>query len=187
MAIDKVIDSAQLDADLTSVADAIRTKGGTSAALAFPAGFVSAVEAIETGGGGGSPQTFTFDNTITTTGGRDDAHAIVTGLLPFHTFEVVGYAYLVGATSTTKMRVNFGLTSDLFAGDFKINADGDTTTLFRITGEFSNGAMTYRCFYDGAQLKIATTKIMYDGFSFHWITTATEETPIVIHASVTGS
>lgn len=50
MAIDKAIDSAQLDADLTSVANAIRTKGGTSAALAFPAGFVSAVEAIETGG-----------------------------------------------------------------------------------------------------------------------------------------
>ena len=49
MAVDKLVDSAQLDADLTSVANAIRTKGGTSAQLAFPAGFVSAVEAIETG------------------------------------------------------------------------------------------------------------------------------------------
>lgn len=39
--------------DLTNIANAIRTKGGTSAQLAFPAGFVSAVEAIETGGGGG--------------------------------------------------------------------------------------------------------------------------------------
>lgn len=38
-------------ADLTSVANAIRTKGGTSAALAFPAGFVSAIGAIPTGGG----------------------------------------------------------------------------------------------------------------------------------------
>lgn len=38
-------------ADLTAVADAIRTKGGTSASLAFPQGFVDAVEAIETGGG----------------------------------------------------------------------------------------------------------------------------------------
>lgn len=36
------------DTDLTSVANAIRTKGGTSASLAFPAGFVSAVEAIST-------------------------------------------------------------------------------------------------------------------------------------------
>lgn len=50
MAIEYV-DSTQLDSDLTSVANAIRTKGGTSGQLAFPAGFVSAVEAIPTGGG----------------------------------------------------------------------------------------------------------------------------------------
>ena len=42
------------DTDLTAVADAIRTKGGTSASLAFPTGFVDAIEAIETGGSGGS-------------------------------------------------------------------------------------------------------------------------------------
>ena len=52
MAVDKLVDSSQLDADLTNVADAIRTKGGTSASLAFPTGFVSAVQAIPTGGGG---------------------------------------------------------------------------------------------------------------------------------------
>ena len=59
MAVDKLVDSTQLDADLTSVANAIRTKGGTSASLAFPAGFVSAVEAIPTGGGGGSKENIT--------------------------------------------------------------------------------------------------------------------------------
>lgn len=53
MAYDKVIDSAQLDADLTSVADAIRAKGGTSESMEFPDGFVSAVEGISAGGGGG--------------------------------------------------------------------------------------------------------------------------------------
>jgi hypothetical protein len=47
MALDKAVDSAQLNADLTAIADAIRTKGGTSAQLAFPDGFVSAVQAIE--------------------------------------------------------------------------------------------------------------------------------------------
>lgn len=36
-------------ADLTSVADAIRTKGGTSGQLVYPAGFVSAIQAIQTG------------------------------------------------------------------------------------------------------------------------------------------
>lgn len=51
MALDKVIDSAVLDADLLAVADAIRAKGGTSEQLAFPEGFVSAVEAILASGG----------------------------------------------------------------------------------------------------------------------------------------
>ena len=51
MASDKLVDSTQLDADLTSVANAIRTKGGTSASLAFPAGFVQAIADIPSGGG----------------------------------------------------------------------------------------------------------------------------------------
>lgn len=38
--------------DMTTVADAIRTKGGTSAPLAFPDGFANAVSAIQSGGGG---------------------------------------------------------------------------------------------------------------------------------------
>ena len=44
------------DTDLTSVADAIRTKGGTSSPLTYPAGFVSAIAAIPTG----SPDTWTW-------------------------------------------------------------------------------------------------------------------------------
>ena len=53
MSVDKLVDSSQLDTDLTSVANAIRTKGGTSAQLAFPAGFVSAIENIPSGGASG--------------------------------------------------------------------------------------------------------------------------------------
>lgn len=60
MAVDKLVDSAQLDSDLTSIANAIRTKGGTSAALAFPAGFMSAIGDIPTGGGGLAYDTGTF-------------------------------------------------------------------------------------------------------------------------------
>ena len=37
------------DTELTSVANAIRTKGGTSASLIYPTGFVSAIQAISTG------------------------------------------------------------------------------------------------------------------------------------------
>jgi len=50
MSVDKLVDSAQLDSDLTSVANAIRTKGGTSAQLAFPADFITAINAISGGG-----------------------------------------------------------------------------------------------------------------------------------------
>lgn len=50
MAVDKLVDSTQLDADLTSIANAIRTKGGTSAQLSFPSGFVTAIGNISTGG-----------------------------------------------------------------------------------------------------------------------------------------
>ena len=38
------------DTDLTAIANAIRTKGGTSSPLEFPNGFVSAVQAIPSGG-----------------------------------------------------------------------------------------------------------------------------------------
>ena len=38
------------DSDLTSIANAIRTKGGTSAQLPFPTGFVSAIGEIKSGG-----------------------------------------------------------------------------------------------------------------------------------------
>ena len=53
MAVDKLVDSTQLNTDLTSIANAIRTKGGTSAQLAFPSGFVSAIADIPSGGSGG--------------------------------------------------------------------------------------------------------------------------------------
>lgn len=51
MALDKVIDSAVLDAQLTSIADAIRSKGGTTNQLTL-AGMVVAINAIQTGSGG---------------------------------------------------------------------------------------------------------------------------------------
>ena len=48
MALDKVVDSAALDAQLTSIADAIRSKGGTTDQLTL-AGMVDAINAIQTG------------------------------------------------------------------------------------------------------------------------------------------
>ena len=57
--------------DLTKVASAIREKGGTSDSLVYPDGFVTAIQAIQTGGGTtpGAPGDITFydyDGTIIT-------------------------------------------------------------------------------------------------------------------------
>lgn len=67
MSVDKLVDSTQLNSDLTSVANAIRTKGGTSAQLAFPADFVSAISAIPSGGGGSGLSVATFSATPAST------------------------------------------------------------------------------------------------------------------------
>lgn len=50
MAFDKVVDSAELDAGMTLVADAIRSKGGTNAQILFPSGFAAAINALTNGG-----------------------------------------------------------------------------------------------------------------------------------------
>lgn len=47
--------------DLTKVAAAIREKGGTSDSLVYPDGFVTAIQAIQTGGGTSGSQTGVVD------------------------------------------------------------------------------------------------------------------------------
>ena len=51
MAVDKAVDSNAFDAKLTSVADAIRAKGGTTLTMSFPSGMVAAINEIETDSG----------------------------------------------------------------------------------------------------------------------------------------
>lgn len=55
------------DTELTAIADAIRTKGGTSSALEFPTGFVTEIGNIS--GGGGGATTVSFDDNCTFLGG----------------------------------------------------------------------------------------------------------------------
>ena len=92
--------------DLTSIANAIRTKGSTSAQLAFPTGFVSAIEALPTGGGGGSdvPSGYTQLKYIETSG----TQYIVTGFHPTLDTKIqvtgqrlieTGYGSLMGCSS----------------------------------------------------------------------------------------
>lgn len=52
MSYDKLVDSAKLDADLHSVADAIREKARTSEEMVFPDGFVKTIQAISSNASG---------------------------------------------------------------------------------------------------------------------------------------
>lgn len=59
------------DTELTSIANAIRTKGGTQSQLEFPTGFVSAVQAIPTGSGVIQSLSVTANGTYTPPSGVD--------------------------------------------------------------------------------------------------------------------
>ena len=52
----KVVNSDQLDSDITAVADAIRERSGTSGKMAFPNGMADAVRSIPSGGGAELPK-----------------------------------------------------------------------------------------------------------------------------------
>ena len=78
--------------DLTAVADAIRAKGGTAAQLVYPSGFVSAIQAIETGGGSGSDELVNslIDRTIS-------------GTYVNNTVTIIGRYSLAGCTKLTSV------------------------------------------------------------------------------------
>lgn len=100
MAYDKVIDSAQFEADLTAVADAIREKGDTTALLAWPEEYIAAIEDMETGASDakiyvtcmapGDVATATLDGQTATATAGEDGIAVIS----------------VAAVGTWKCRVN---------------------------------------------------------------------------------
>lgn len=63
MAVDKLVDSTQLNSDLTAVANAIRTKSGTSAQLSFPNGMTQAIADLPADGTNYVDVTLTQDYT----------------------------------------------------------------------------------------------------------------------------
>ena len=78
MAIDKLVDSSQLDNNLTLIANAIRAKGGTSASLSFPTEYITAINAIPSGGSSGYTRTVIIpEQTVTP---NSDRQATLSGV-----------------------------------------------------------------------------------------------------------
>lgn len=85
------------DTDLTTIADAIRAKSGTTEQSNFPGGFVSAISAIEAGGGGNDSFKALVEGTITEV--SDD------------TIETIRSRCFYGCSTLTK--ISFPLVTDI--------------------------------------------------------------------------
>ena len=140
MSVDKLVDSTQLDADLTSVANAIRTKGGTSASLAFPSGFVSAINAISTGGGG---TTFTKLASAKIKNGRSSALQTTRVCCDSYStgFGLGAYYYQINAGATSTMSFAF------FNNDYIVfHANAQLTSI-----TYDGNALTFESSNSGSQ------------------------------------
>ena len=101
--------------DLTKVASAIREKGGTSDPLVYPDGFVTAIQAIQTGGGTtpGAPGDITFydyDGTIVTSWTLEEL-AAKTALPDYPSHDGLtcqGWNWSLADLKTTNRKINVG-------------------------------------------------------------------------------
>lgn len=131
MAIDKAIDSTLLNANLTLIADAVRAKSGASAQLAFPDGFVSAINGIS----GGSYAYIVADFPVSTTSCTcsngtvtltADAAALAKGL----------YVFAIPSAGTWTVSTTNG--TDTVTKEVEITAEGQAES---VSISFWNGAL----------------------------------------------
>ena len=151
MALDKAIDSAQLDANLTTIAEAIRAKGGTSDALVFPSGFVSAVQAIQAGGGGTMPSAsskdvnfYDYDGTLLYSYTLEEAQAL-TALPdgPTHDGLVFdGWNYSLESVKSLTRPVNIGAMYSTDDGTTRIYIHLEDGRISPMLGICPNGTVT---------------------------------------------
>ncbi len=125
------------DTDLTAVADAIRTKGGTSANLQFPDGFVDAIDSIETGGGDDNIEKL-ISNTLTS--------------YEVQSSSIRAFAFR-GASNLTTISFANEIT---FIGDQAFSNSGITA----LHGKFSVGLPAYLCQNSTSLVSFVNT---YDG------------------------
>ena len=135
--------------DLTKVAAAIREKGGTSASLVYPDGFVTAIQAIQTGGGTtpgahGDITFYDYDGTIVTSWTLEEL-AAKTALPDYPSHDGLtcqGWNWSLADLKTTNRKMNVGA--------LYITDDGKTRIYIRLEegrtspmlGVCTNGTVT---------------------------------------------
>lgn len=141
MAVDKLVDSTQLDSDLTSIANAIRTKGGTSSQLAFPSGFVSAIGDIPTGGGGdydvagGTVILANSDRTISVDVDFEPTHAIL--FADYTNWAYTSWTQWGTIVFDTSFPYYMGIQTRINGGNFQYNpGNRDISNISYVGGKF---------------------------------------------------
>ena len=148
MAFDKVVDSAALDAGMKSVADAIRAKAGTTDLLAWPDGFKTAVEGIQTGGG----QAFQCGTVVSADGTNLVVACTLDNILIVRKYvtSTRNVVYLLNATlllaEGLKIQIGNNSSSNLInqgIGVFSITKQNGQTTFTQTTSIKFNGEYCY--------------------------------------------
>lgn len=137
------------DTELTSVANAIRTKGGTSANLSFPTEFVSAINAIETGGGGLEYET----GEVTYTSNRSISSSLTKIKFSESHSDYPFYACIVDATDTADSTMDGILVWEMFCpfkslGATPIFSVNSNALLYGVAFDFyrkTGGTFDYTC------------------------------------------
>lgn len=167
MAVDKLVDSTQLDADLTSVANAIRTKGGTSAQMAFPTGFVSAVNAIPVAGETPNINGKKFDcGTFTF---AEDTNAVQT---INHNLGIYPEAIFVWSYNFPKsIEENYAMVGIMKFTNFDDSSGAGYVHTANNTYSFGTTASATACTATTTQITILTTSTYKwrSGYTYHWL------------------
>ena len=158
MALDKLVDSTQLDSDLTSVANAIRTKGGTSAQLAFPTDFVSAINAISGGGG------YTNDDFADPTKPVGVVVSTATSLLPAMFYQRTGITKFTGNSVTGLNNFNYAYCHTFYGCTSLEEVELPSLTTLQDRAQVFRGCTSLR------KVNLSSVKVLIGGTVFYGCT-----------------
>lgn len=119
------------DSELTGIANAIRTKGGTSSPLVFPNGFTSAIGAIPTSGGVIQPLSVTQNGTYNPPSGVDGYAPVTVNVSGGGGVDLVRHDYI---------QLD-GNASHIITTPYKVDADYEITVVFDATSVIPNQAI----------------------------------------------